>query len=108
MVKKRTKGPVLTINDMKRRKELGAWIKRLREREELTQKDAADLLGYSYFTTLSAFERGASPLPLSLWPEMARVYKVEPKVFAMRALKLEEPKVFNMLFQPEQLDEQEP
>lgn len=88
----------VTDNDRQRRVQLGKWIKSLRTDKDLTQVEASRLLGYRYNTTLSQFESAKSPLPPRLWADMAKVYGVPPKVFAMRALKLSEPEVFDMLF----------
>ncbi|MGE4131013.1 MAG: helix-turn-helix domain-containing protein [Bdellovibrionales bacterium] len=61
------------------RRELGKFLRKAREKANLTQADVAEFLGYSSPQFISNIERGVSVAPLELISKMVRLYKIKPE-----------------------------
>lgn len=64
------------------RKKVGAHLRQGRERAKLTQKNAAEALGYASPQFISNIERGVSVAPLGLLAKMSKLYKSNPSKLA--------------------------
>lgn len=82
---------------MTRRKELGKWLKALRNTKEWTQVDAAKRLGYEWFTFISQVEGGYARIPTDAWETWANVYEVDVGEFCLRLLKAYDPALLKIV-----------
>ncbi|WEK48885.1 MAG: helix-turn-helix transcriptional regulator [Candidatus Kaistia colombiensis] len=80
------------------RKEAGAYLKKLREAEEITQKDLAATIGFEYYTMVSAVESGRTRIPPDRMRAWAVALKREPAEFGKRMLQYYDPHMWSMLF----------
>lgn len=81
------------------RKRAGAYIRTLRQDQQLTQQQFAEKVGQAYFTMISQVERGTTRLPpesMKLWAEVLRVDLTE---FAKKLLSFYEPYYYANIFQ---------
>jgi len=83
------------------RRELGRYMKALREKAGLTQNGAAKLVGVEYGSGISAIELGRISLPPERYAVFARVYGVPPKELFNTVLKLTNPWGWAMLYEPD-------
>jgi transcriptional regulator with XRE-family HTH domain len=58
------------------RQEGGDWLRQLRSRAELSQREMADLLGLQYYTFISQLENGVGRIPSGRYVDWARVLGV--------------------------------
>lgn len=82
----------------KLRKEAGVYVKRLRERAELSQLELSEKLGLQYYTFISQVEQGVTRVPPESLREWAKALNVEPDVFARNLLRFYDPFTFDALF----------
>lgn len=82
----------------RRRKAAGQYVQQCRKAVGLTQKELADRLNYSYFTTISQVESGAMRIPIDSFQAYADALQVDPRRFATKLIELYEPTLYNMLF----------
>lgn len=80
-----------------RRKELGKWLKALRNSKEWTQVEAAQRLGYEWFTFISQVEGGYARIPTDAWEKWADVYDVDVSDFCLRLLKAYDPALLKIV-----------
>lgn len=81
-----------------RRKEAGLYVRRLREKTELTQRELAMKLNFDYYTFISQVESGAARVPpesMELW---AKVLEVPKQEFAKTLLRHYDPHMFEALY----------
>jgi transcriptional regulator with XRE-family HTH domain len=78
----------------------GAWLRSLRERAGLSQRMAADKLGYPFYSLISQIENGIGRVPSSRYREWAEVYGIEPKRFVKGILRHYDPHTYDILFRP--------
>ena len=85
--------------DLSDRKHLmGAWLKQLRERAGLTQRDMAAALGLEYYTFISQLENGRGKIPSQRYRDWAHVLKSDEKQFVKTLLMYTEPATYSILF----------
>ncbi|PCJ57107.1 MAG: transcriptional regulator [Rhodospirillaceae bacterium] len=80
------------------RREAGAYLRKLRHAEQLTQLELAHLLGYDYVTFISQLECGGAQIPPDRIKDYAEALKTNPKTFAKTLLRYYEPQLFNLIF----------
>ena len=56
----------------------GAWLRELRERQGLTQRELAQKVGVECYTLIAQLEHGRGRIPAHRWPEWAQALGVEP------------------------------
>jgi transcriptional regulator with XRE-family HTH domain len=56
----------------------GAWLRELRERRGLTQRELAQQVGVESYTVIAQLEQGRGRIPAHCWPVWARALGVEP------------------------------
>jgi transcriptional regulator with XRE-family HTH domain len=86
---------------MKRRKDAGVYIKRLREEAQLTQFELSQKLGYKLYTFISQIESGTRTVPSEHMIDWAKALKVDPKSFARTLLRHYDPALLKALFHGE-------
>lgn len=80
------------------RKEAGLWLKELRERRGLSQRQMAEKVGGNYYTFISQLESGRGRIPPDRYLVWAEVLGVEPKVFVRNLLRCYDPVTHSILF----------
>ena len=80
------------------RKAAGAYIRELRLKRDLTQKELSKLLGMEYYTMVSSVENGSNRVPPEALITWATALRVKPSEFAKRLLSHYEPRYFEALF----------
>ena len=74
------------MSKLERRKQLGKWLKEMRERSALTQSDLAKSLGYDNAQIISNIERGVSAIPQKRIRDFATHLKCDPMELDFRVL----------------------
>lgn len=74
------------MSKLERRKQLGRWLKQMREEAGLTQADLAKALGYDNAQIISNIERGVSAIPQKRIKDFAQHLKCEPMELDFRVL----------------------
>ncbi len=82
------------------RKEGGKFLKTLRARAGLTQRDLAELIGLRYYTFLSQLESGAGRVPPQLYAKLAEHLGVDEKEFVYTLLMFYDPYIYKSLRGP--------
>lgn len=80
------------------RREGGRWLKEMRERAGLSQRQLAARVGADYYTFISQLETGRGRLPPDRYREWARALDVPEKVFVREILRFYDPITFGILF----------
>ena len=86
------------------RREGGRWLKYLRERRGLSQRQMAALVGAEYYTFISQIEAGRGRIPPDRYLTWAQALDVEPKLFVRTLLRYYDPVTYRILFAEEDLD----
>jgi transcriptional regulator with XRE-family HTH domain len=81
------------------RKRAGAYLRRLREAQELTQLDVAERVGFRYTQMIGQIENGRGRLPPDRYVDYAKALKVDPKEMVRRLLWYYDPFTAAVLFQ---------
>jgi transcriptional regulator with XRE-family HTH domain len=84
----------------KLRSEAGRWLRDLRERRGLSQRDLASLVGTRHFTFISAIEGGRGRVPPDRYLAWANALDVQPREFVRRLMSYYDPITFGILFEP--------
>jgi hypothetical protein len=80
------------------RKEAGLWLKELREKRGLSQRQVAERVGGNYYTFISQLESGRGRIPPDRYLVWAEVLGVEPKFFVRNLLRSYDPVTYSILF----------
>jgi transcriptional regulator with XRE-family HTH domain len=80
------------------RKEAGEYLKKVREKAEVTQMALSKELGWDYYTLVSAIETGKATVPPDLMAKWAKAVNVDIYDFAKTLLRYYEPYFFQALF----------
>jgi transcriptional regulator with XRE-family HTH domain len=80
------------------RREGGQWLKELRERAGLSQRDMAKLIGAEYYTFVSQVEAGRGRIPPDRYRDWAKALNVPAKEFVTTLLKYYDPVTYEVLF----------
>lgn len=89
---------VQTGKDPELRKEVGLWLKELREKAGLSQRDLARLVGFQYYTFISQLENGRGRIPSEKFAVWADAIGIDRKVFVRKLLRHYDPIAFAILF----------
>lgn len=76
----------------------GAWLREIRERCGLSQRDLASLLNLEYYTFISAIENGRGRIPPDRYVDWADALGVPAKDFVRQLLKYYDPVTHDILF----------
>lgn len=80
------------------RRDLGDYVRGLREAQGMTQADLAKAVGIEYYTAISAIEVGRNSLPPERTLAFAEALGVQPKVFGREVLRLTNPWLYALLY----------
>jgi len=76
----------------------GIWLRGLRERCGLSQRELARLVGAEYYTFISQLETGRGRVPPDRYRLWASALEVDPKLFVKRLLSYYDPITYDILF----------
>lgn len=77
---------------------LGSWLRGLREKLHLSQRNLADALHLDYYTFISQLENGRGKIPAHRYTEWALALGQKPKPFVQKLLFYYEPETYHILF----------
>lgn len=80
---------------------LGVWLRELREKQELSQRDLSDMLGLDYYTFISQLENGRGKIPSDRYREWAQALGQDSKTFVRKLLMHYDPVSYEILFSNE-------
>ena len=80
------------------RREAGVWLKELRERRGMSQRQLASKLGAEYYTFISQLETGRGRIPPDRYREWAEALGVEPAEFVKTLMQYYDPVTYEILF----------
>ena len=80
------------------RREAGLWLKKLRERRGLSQRQLASQLGTEYYTFISQLETGRGRIPPARYRQWAEILGVEPAEFVKTLMQYYDPVTYGILF----------
>lgn len=81
------------------RREAGLWLRELREKKGLSQRELATLVGAEYYTFISQLETGRGRLPPDRYRDWARALGISAKPFVKRLLRYYDPVTHEILFE---------
>lgn len=82
----------------KLRREAGKWLKELREKQKLTQRQLAELVGVEYYTFISQLEVGRGRIPPDRYELWAKALNIDPATFVKTLLRYYDPETYRLLF----------
>lgn len=82
----------------KLRKEAGQFLKTMRERKGLTQRELAEKVGFDYYTFIAQIEAGRGRVPPERYGAYARALDVPSREFVRTLLKYYDPVTYAHLF----------
>ena len=85
------------------RREGGRWLKHLRERAGLSQRQLAAAVGTEYYTFISQFETGRGRIPPDRYEAWAAALNVPPREFVRSLLRYYDPITASLLFGDEEV-----
>jgi transcriptional regulator with XRE-family HTH domain len=80
------------------RREAGKWLKELREKKNLTQRQLAEQVGIDYYTFVSQLEVGRGRIPPDRYELWAKAVGVDPVVFVKHLMQFYDPETHRLLF----------
>lgn len=80
------------------RREGGRWLKELREKAGLSQRDVAARVGADYYTFISQLETGRGRIPPDRYRQWAAALEVDPKDFVRELMRYYDPLTHAILF----------
>lgn len=81
------------------RRDGGRWLKDLREKAGLSQRQLASAVGAEYYTFISQLETGRGRIPPDRYETWAVALGVPPQYFVKQVLRYYDPITFGLLFQ---------
>jgi transcriptional regulator with XRE-family HTH domain len=82
----------------KLRHDAGRWLRELREKRGLSQRDLAKKVGAQYYTLVSQLEHGRGRIPPEDYLLWARALAVPPATFVRRLMRYYDPVTYQMIF----------
>jgi transcriptional regulator with XRE-family HTH domain len=82
----------------KLRQDAGRWLRELREKQALSQRDLAKKVGAGYYTFISQLECGRGRIPPDRYLVWASALRVEPHAFVQRLMSYYDPVTFDIIF----------
>jgi transcriptional regulator with XRE-family HTH domain len=81
------------------RRDAGQWLKRLRERQGLSQRDLAEKVGVEYYTFISQVESGRGRIPPDRYRAWAKALSVPTREFVIKLMRYYDPVTYRILFE---------
>jgi transcriptional regulator with XRE-family HTH domain len=82
------------------RSRAGRWLRELREKRGLSQRDLAKMVGAEYYTFISQLEHGRGRIPPDRYLVWADALGVEPRDFVLGLMPYYDPVTYNVIFGP--------
>jgi transcriptional regulator with XRE-family HTH domain len=82
----------------KLRSEGGHWLRELRERRGLSQRQLAEMVGTEYHAFISQLEHGQGRIPPKRYLVWAEALGIEPREFVQGILSYYDPMTYNIIF----------
>jgi len=76
----------------------GAWLRDLRLKAKLSQRQLAEKIGAEYYTFISQLENGRGRIPPDRYEEWAKALNVSANVFVFNLMRFYDPVTFRILF----------
>lgn len=76
----------------------GRWLKELRERAGLSQRQLAAKVGAEYYTFISQLENGRGRIPPDSYRQWAEALGVPPREFVQQCMAFYDPITYEILF----------
>ena len=76
----------------------GLWLRELREKQGLSQRQLAKLVGAEYYTFVSQLETGRGRIPPDRYRRWAEALQVDPADFVRTLMKYYDPVTHSILF----------
>jgi transcriptional regulator with XRE-family HTH domain len=86
------------------RNEAGCWLRELREKRGLSQRQLAERVGAEYYTFISQLESGRGRIPPDRYRLWSDALGVEPREFVLRIMSYYDPVTYNIIFRGQTLD----
>ena len=83
------------------RREGGRWLKELREKAHLSQRQLVSAVGAEYYTFVSQLETGRGRIPPDRYEVWANALNVPPRDFVKELMRYYDPVTFGLLFEAE-------
>lgn len=83
---------------LEKRKEGGKWLKNLREKAGLSQRDLAQLIETEYYTFVSQLENGRGRIPPDKYISWAKAVNVDPRFFVKTLMRFYDPVTYEILY----------
>ena len=80
------------------RQQAGIWLKSLREKRGLSQRQLASFVKVDYYTFISQIESGKGRVPPDKLMEWADALECDRAVFAKKLMRFYDPHTFEMIF----------
>ena len=80
------------------RTKAGRWLRELREKRGLSQRDLAKKVGAEYYTFISQLEHGRGRIPPDRYLVWADALGVEPRDFVLGLMPYYDPVTYNVIF----------
>src|SRR4051794_13887056 len=84
----------------KLRSEAGLWLRELREKRGLTQREMAQRVGAEYYTFISQLENGRGRIPPDRYLVWAEALGVQPRAFVRGLMAYYDPVTYRIIFGP--------
>ena len=82
----------------KLRNQAGVWLRDLRERRGLSQRELAAKVGAEYYTFISQLETGRGRIPPDRYLAWANALAVDPREFVQTLMSYYDPVTYNIIF----------
>jgi transcriptional regulator with XRE-family HTH domain len=80
------------------RSHAGTWLRELREKRGLSQRDLAARVGADYYTFISQLETGRGRIPPDRYLDWAKALEIAPREFVHRLMSYYDPVTYGILF----------
>src|ERR1019366_1335727 len=80
------------------RRMAGLWLKELREKRGLSQRQLANLVGAEYYTFISQLETGRGRIPPDRYRQWAAALNIESSEFVRTLMKYYDPVTYGIIF----------
>jgi transcriptional regulator with XRE-family HTH domain len=82
----------------KLRNQAGVWLRELREKRRLSQRQLAGRVGAEYYTFISQLENGRGRIPPDRYLVWAEALGIEPRSFVRTLMSYYDPVTYNIIF----------
>lgn len=80
------------------RSQAGSWLRELREKRGLSQRDLAERVGAEYYTFISQLENGRGRIPPDRYLVWAEALGVQPREFVRTLMSYYDPVTYDIIF----------